>query len=61
MADLWLQHIAPDVAPSAVLAHEGNSARRVDSIAFTLEWEKGCANPPALLKEAAKPEKLKQI
>jgi hypothetical protein len=43
------------------LARAMDSARRVDSIAFTLEWEKGCANPPALLKEAAKPEKLKQI
>ena len=43
------------------LARGMDRARRVDSIAFTLEWEKGCANPPALLKEAAKPEKLKQI
>jgi hypothetical protein len=57
MADLWLQCPSPGVASSPVSTGEKNSAQRVDSITFTLEWEKGCANRPALLKEAANTEK----
>jgi hypothetical protein len=57
MAGLWLQCPAAGLVASSFAASEKDGARRVDSIAFTLEWEKGCASPPALLKEAANTEK----
>ena len=57
MAGLWLQCPTAGLASSPLAADEKDGGRRIDSIAFTLEWEKGCANPPALLKEAANAEK----
>jgi hypothetical protein len=53
--------VAATSGPGCIAAGGPPARGRNDSIAFTLEWEKGCADPPALLKEAAKPEKLNQI
>jgi hypothetical protein len=56
MAGLWLQPPALASAASPVLAWKDGPGRE-NCIAFTLEREKGCADPPALLQEAVNIEK----